>query len=200
METRMNWKPQPWLRRYGVALGLCCALGNWALVARADEKQETVVLQHDFENANGILRWPAGGGAVLDTKHFHTGKSSLVFAPDNAYTAYWYFQVKPAHRYQIALWYRADKTVAERNGVSVNFNEAVKGNGSAGSHRLSFAEIKADSEWHQFEAVFDTPHNAAAVQFVLNFLDTTATVNIDDLKVSEQGNVPEKTVRVDISK
>lgn len=159
--------------------------------AVAEEKPEKPIFNHEFESSTGIFFWPNGTSVSLDTKELKSGKSSINFTPDNNYSAYWYFDVEPSQRYKVSFWYRADKKILARNGVSVNFNLPGQGNGSGGRAELSLGDGKADGQWHEYEATFDVPEKVTRVQFMLNFYRTIATVNIDDLKVIPAGPTPD---------
>jgi hypothetical protein len=183
------------LRKNKMVSSLCGAalLGmvGFSAVGHCATAEETPLFQSGFEASKGILFWPNGAVVTLDSKNFKSGASSISFTPDNNYVAYWYLDVKPAHRYKVTLWYRADKKMLARNGVAINFNLPGQGNGSGGRTNLSFGENKADSEWHEFEATFDVPEKVTKVQFLVDLFRTIAAVNIDDLKVTEVGPTPE---------
>ncbi len=170
---------------------LSCLVTMGSLQVRAEEKPEKQIFNHEFENSTGIFFWPNGTSVTLDAKEFKSGKSSITFTPDNHYTAYWYVDVEPSQRYKVSFWYRADKKMLARNGVSVSYNLPGQGNGSGGRTEISLGEGKADSQWHEFEATFDVPEKVTRTQFMLNFFRTIATVNIDDLKLTLVGPTPE---------
>jgi hypothetical protein len=159
--------------------------------APAEEKTEKQVFNHEFENSTGIFFWPNGTSVTLDTKEFKSGKSSITFTPDNHYTAYWYVDVEPGQRYKVSFWYRADKKMLARNGISISFNLPGQGNGSGGRTELSLGEGKADNQWHEFESTFDVPEKVTRIQFMLNFFRTISNVNVDDLKLTQLGPTPE---------
>lgn len=173
-----------------LAIFITCIIARAAMAEDKPAVVGKVLSQQDFETRQGILAWP-NVPVLLDTQIFKSGKSSIQFTPDNNYDAYWYLKVDSGHRYKVSLWYRADKKMLARNGVSINFNLPGQGNGSGGRASLSFGANQADSEWHQYESTFDVPLGVTNAQFMLDFFRTISTVNIDDLTITDIGASPD---------
>ncbi len=168
---------------------LPACVGGVVLVcsAAAEEPEGTTVYENDFEQTKGLSAWPGGASVVLDEEAPNSGKSSIHFNQDNNYVAYWYLDVKPGYAYALSLMIRSEAKPLERNGVKINFNKEGGGNGSAGSKTMSFGNIQADGQWHEFKGGFAVPADAVRIQVILDLFRTQTQVHIDDVAIREIG-------------
>ena len=143
-----------------------------------------LIKQVGFDSTRGLMKWPASTTIELDSENKHSGKSSIVFTPDNNYVAYFYQKMQPNKQYTVSFWYISDKLPIKRCGIRFNFNKKGGGNGSAGHKLFSMSEFaEADGQWHQFTGTFTTPAETATAQIQLTFYRTNAVVYIDDFKL-----------------
>lgn len=159
------------------------------MVGTTAAQENTTISEQNFESAEGISTWPGGTRVVLDDQDPKSGSSSIYFNQDNNYSAYWYIDVKPGYEYDLSLAIRSTGKPLERNGIKINFNKEGEGNGSAGSETMSFGDILADGQWHEFEGGFVVPADAVRIQVILDLFRTQAQVHIDDVVIREIGPV-----------
>ena len=166
---------------------LCLVAGTSANAAGdpAEAPAGGVLLKSvDFETPAGFSPWPEDSQIELDTEEFKSGKSSIVFTPDNNFVAYFYQKLIPGHEYVITCWVKTDVEPIKRCGIGVNFAKEGGGNSSAGSVLFPFAELmKADNEWHFCKVTFKAPAEAVRGQVMLSLYRSNATVFVDDFKL-----------------
>jgi hypothetical protein len=154
-----------------------------------------LVKQVGFDATRGLRKWPANATLELDTEKKHSGKSSIVFTPDNHYVAYFYQKMQPNRQYTVSFWYMLEKVPIKRCGIIFNFNKKDGGNGSAGKKLFSMSEFaEADGQWHQFTGTFTTPADTAISQIQLSFYRTNAVVFIDEFKLYEGASIANAAV------
>ena len=168
-------------RKIMILLGIVLVICNITLNTNATEK--TIIYQNNFESDKDLSSWPQGVKVILDKESRKSGISSLIFTPDHNSAVYFYPKIKPGYKYEVTLWYKANKIPITRNGVTINFNKKSGSNGSAGTKEMSFKKITANNQWQKFTEEFIIPEDAASCQFILNFYRTDAIINIDDLQI-----------------
>ena len=64
------------MKKMMLSFAIVCAAGTLAAQGR-------LLKSLDFENENGIQKWPADSVLELDPEEAKQGKNSIVFTPDN---------------------------------------------------------------------------------------------------------------------
>lgn len=173
-------------------LGLPLARGQ-ALPVGAPAGANLVLNAGFEEGRRGWQFWPRDNTTKtrfeIDTAVFQFGQASArITATDLADTGslYAYVPVTPGTRYHLRFSYKLQEIVPDSAllNVSVNFNKAGGGNGSAGRVLVRLPEGLSTTSWQTFESAFTTPENAAMVQLVVNVGHVAGTVWVDEVSIA----------------